>query len=44
VFAVIYYWRLEPGAEESFVEGSTRVTPAIHARCGGYGSRPHPCA
>ena len=41
MFAVIYRWRLKPGAEQGFVEGWARVTEAIHARCGSYGSRLH---
>jgi hypothetical protein len=41
VFAVIYRWRLHTGAEESFVDGWTRVTRAIDAECGSYGSRLH---
>jgi hypothetical protein len=30
--------------EERFVDGWYRVTRAIHACCGGYGSRLHPAA
>ena len=41
MFAVVYRWRLHPGAEDSFVEGWQRVTRAIHATCGSYGSRLH---
>jgi antibiotic biosynthesis monooxygenase len=41
VFAVIYHWRLHPGAEAQFVDGWERVTRAIHATCGSYGSRLH---
>ncbi len=37
MFAVIYRWRLHTGAEESFVDGWTRVTRAIYAQCGSYG-------
>lgn len=38
MFAVIYRWRLEPGAEEQFVDGWAQV---IRARCGSYGARLH---
>lgn len=41
MFAVIYRWRLRPGHEEQFVDGWARVTRAIHASCGSYGSRLH---
>jgi hypothetical protein len=41
VFAVIYRWELEPGAEELFVDGWERVTRAIRRSCGSYGSRLH---
>ena len=41
MFAVIYHWQIKPGYEETFVEGWTRLTRAIHARCGSYGSRLH---
>ncbi|WFB05896.1 antibiotic biosynthesis monooxygenase [Streptomyces sp. LX-29] len=41
MFAVIYRWRLRPGKEEQFVDGWHRVTRAIHAQCGSYGSRLH---
>ena len=44
VFTVIYRWRLHPGMELQFIEGWERVTRAIHARCGSYGSRLHRCA
>ncbi|MFG2391209.1 hypothetical protein ACGFYF_20195 [Streptomyces lavendulae] len=41
MFAVVYRWRLHEGKERQFVEGWRRVTDAIHARCGSYGSRLH---
>ena len=41
MFAVVYRWRLRPGQEQRFVEGWTRVTQAILAECGSYGSRLH---
>ncbi len=41
MFAVIYRWRLRPGKTEQFVQGWHRVTAAIHAQCGSYGSRLH---
>ncbi|WP_453127452.1 antibiotic biosynthesis monooxygenase family protein [Streptomyces sp. CLCI03] len=41
MFAVIYRWRLRPGMERQFTEGWHRVTAAVHARCGSYGSRLH---
>ena len=43
MFAVVYRWRLKEGSEERFVEGWERVTRAIHASCGSYGSRLHQC-
>jgi len=44
MLTVIYRWRLQPGKEEQFVDGWTRVTTAIHASCGSYGSRLHRCS
>lgn len=41
LFAVIYRWRLHPGQEESFIRGWERVTLAIRAACGSFGSRLH---
>lgn len=41
MLAVIYRWRLKPSLEQQFVDGWTRVTKAIHLRCGSYGSRLH---
>ncbi|MFI8101015.1 hypothetical protein [Streptomyces sp. NPDC086023] len=41
MFAVIYRWRLVPGKEQQFTDGWHRVTEAIRARCGSYGSRLH---
>ena len=41
MFAVVYRWRLRPGAEEQFQDGWERVTRAIHAGCGSFGSRLH---
>ncbi len=41
MFAVIYRWQVRPGFEEQFVDGWARVTRAIHAGCGSYGSRLH---
>ena len=41
MFAVIYRWRSKPGCEEQFVDGWARVTRAMHAGCGSYGSRLH---
>ncbi|WP_448640479.1 antibiotic biosynthesis monooxygenase [Geodermatophilus sp. URMC 63] len=44
MFAVVYRWRLHPGAEDRFVDGWARVTRAIRARCGSHGSRLHRAA
>jgi heme-degrading monooxygenase HmoA len=44
MFTAIYRWRLKPGREDHFIEGWTRVTTAIYADCGSYGSRLHKCA
>lgn len=41
VFAVVYRWRLLPGREAQFVDGWERVTRAIRASCGSFGSRLH---
>ncbi|MYW63767.1 hypothetical protein GTY65_06690 [Streptomyces sp. SID8379] len=41
MFAVIYRWRLHEGKEEQFAAGWHRVTLAIRAHCGSYGSRLH---
>ncbi|MEU2392352.1 antibiotic biosynthesis monooxygenase [Streptomyces sp. NPDC007369] len=41
MFAVIYRWRLREGMEQQFTDGWHRVTAAIHAMCGSYGSRLH---
>lgn len=41
MYAVIYRWRLRPNAEGQFVDGWERVTRAIHAACGSFGSRLH---
>ena len=41
MFAVLYRWQIEPGMEEQFADGWHRVTRAIHASCGSYGSRLH---
>jgi hypothetical protein len=43
MFTALYRWRLEPGREDQFIEGWTRVTRAIYAECGSYGSRLHKC-
>jgi 2,4-dienoyl-CoA reductase-like NADH-dependent reductase (Old Yellow Enzyme family) len=43
-FAVMYRWKLKPGLEDSFVEGWSRVTEAVHRHCGSFGSRLHRCA
>ena len=43
MFTAIYRWRLKPGMEKQFVEGWERVTAAIQAACGSYGSRLHQC-
>ena len=40
-FAVLYRWRLKPGAEDEFREGWRRVTLGILERCGSFGSRLH---
>ena len=44
MFTAIYRWRVTPGKEEQFVDGWERVTRAIRAGCGSYGSRLHRCA
>lgn len=41
MFAVIYRWQIHSGREDEFVDGWNRVTRAIHAACGSYGSRLH---
>ena len=41
MFAVLYRRRLHPGAEARLVDGWERVTRAVHATCGSYGSRLH---
>ena len=41
MFAVVYRWRLHPGREEQFADGWARVTRAIAATCGSFGSRLH---
>jgi hypothetical protein len=43
MLAVIYRWRLRSGHEDEFVAAWERVTRAIHAQCGSYGSRLHRC-
>lgn len=43
MFVAIYRWRLRPGMESQFVDGWERVTKAIYAACGSYGSRLHRC-
>ncbi|MCW2776423.1 MAG: Antibiotic biosynthesis monooxygenase [Frankiales bacterium] len=43
MFTAVYRWRLRPGSEAQFVEGWERVTRAVHAQCGSYGSRLHRC-
>ncbi len=40
-FAVIYRWRLNPGMEERFISGWTRVTEALRSQRNGLGSRLH---
>jgi len=42
--AVLYRWRIKPGMEEQFVDGCQRVTRAIRANCGSFGSRLHRAA
>jgi hypothetical protein len=44
MFTVVYRWRLRPGMDAQFIRGWERVTRAIHAKCGSYGSRLHRCA
>lgn len=44
MFTAIYRWRLRPGMEEQFIDGWQRVTAAILAACGSYGSRLHKCS
>lgn len=41
MFAAVYRWRLKDGMEAQFVDGWERVTRALHASCGSYGSRLH---
>jgi heme-degrading monooxygenase HmoA len=40
-FAVLYRWRLHPGAEDSFVEAWSRVSELLLEQCGSLGSRLH---
>lgn len=44
MFTATYRWRLKPGKDDQFVEGWARVTAAIYAECGSYGSRLHKCS
>lgn len=44
MFTAIYRWRVKPGMDDQFVDGWERVTRAIYANCGSYGSRLHRCA
>lgn len=39
-FLVLYRWRLHPGAEDSFVQGWSRITELLRSR-GSLGSRLH---
>jgi heme-degrading monooxygenase HmoA len=41
VFCAIYRWRLHPGAEQTFVEAWSRVTPLLVSERGSLGSRLH---
>jgi hypothetical protein len=43
MLAVIYRWRVKAGHEEQFAAAWERVTRAIRAKCGSYGSRLHRC-
>ncbi|HEX7709009.1 MAG TPA: antibiotic biosynthesis monooxygenase [Thermoanaerobaculia bacterium] len=40
-FAVLYRWRLKPGAEEVFVEAWSRVSALLQSERGSLGSRLH---
>lgn len=40
-FAVLYRWRLHPGAEDAFVRAWTRVSEGLRRQRGGLGSRLH---
>src|SRR5687768_2031566 len=41
MLAVLYRWQVKPDMDAQFVEGWLRVTRAIAAECGSYGSRLH---
>lgn len=41
MFVAVYAWRVKPGREEDFRRGWARVTEAIRARWGTFGSRLH---
>lgn len=43
MFVAVYRWQVKAGKEAQFVEGWERVTRAIYASCGSYGSRLHRC-
>ncbi|MFT3955699.1 MAG: gamma-glutamylcyclotransferase [Piscinibacter sp.] len=40
-FAVLYRWRLQPGAEDSFVAAWTRISALLRSQRGSLGSRLH---
>jgi len=40
-FAVLYRWRLHPGAEESFVKAWSRISGLLQSERGSLGSRLH---
>lgn len=40
-FAVLYRWRLHPGAEAAFIKAWSRVSELYLAELGSLGSRPH---
>ena len=44
MFIAIYRWQVKPGMDDQFQEGWRRVTLAIRANCGSYGSRLHLCS
>ena len=43
MYALLYRWRLVPGADDRFERGWSDMTRSIKAQCGSYGSRLHRC-
>ena len=43
MYALVYRWRLHPGAEEAFGTAWAAMTDTIREQCGSLGSRLHSC-